>query len=83
MCLRLAFPLLTVLLAASPLLARAESTVLPPAMLSACKHQGVGAPCRFPMGGKDIHGSCQSLPNQELACRPGGGAKPAPEKPKK
>jgi len=64
-------------------LARATPPMIPPAMVDACKHVAEGGPCQFSVGGgKQITGSCRPLPNQELACRPGGPKPKAKAKPK-
>jgi hypothetical protein len=61
--------------------ARAQPSIMPPAMFDACKGIAEGAPCQFTMGGHVIEGTCQAAPNSELACRPGPNSKKAKPKP--
>lgn len=70
---------LVLTLAVLPLLAlspaqevRARPPMVPQEMIDACASLSEGAPCSFVLSKRTITGSCAELPDQTLACRPGG-----------
>lgn len=60
---------------------QARPPIVPQAMLEACASLQAGDPCRFELSGKAIEGLCAPLPDEALACRPGGKGKPSKAKP--
>ncbi len=56
--------------------------LVPQAMIDACAAFHAGDACRFELSGRAIEGVCAPLPDEVLACRPGGKGKakgPAPK----
>lgn len=56
---------------------RARPPMVPQEMIDACSNLAAGAACSFVLSKRTIVGSCAELPDQTLACRPGGKKKPS------
>ena len=46
--------------------------MVPQEMIDACASVAAGAACSFTLSKRTIEGRCAELPDQTLACRPGG-----------
>ncbi|MFT3927626.1 MAG: hypothetical protein QM778_34160 [Myxococcales bacterium] len=65
-----------------PSAAEARPPIVPEAMVRACKALSDGSACQFELSGKHLTGTCEPLPDKELACRPGPGKKRPRTRPK-